>query len=294
MALPFYIVDVFAEHSYAGNPLAVVVDEATLPKETMQKIAAEMNFSETTFIHPVPESNNGYRINIFTPSKEIVFAGHPVLGSAKIIRDYIASKPDLAVTLNLTVGEIPVSFEQQNGNEIAWFRAPPMMFQDTVAHEIIAPTVGLDAQDIDSALPVQVVSAQTAAIIVPLKTLAALQKCRLDLAAFAPLKQQGLPPLMYLYCSQTRFENNDLSARFFFEANGVREDPATGNGAAFLGAYLLKNRVFQKSGFSVRIEQGYEINRPSLVMLRAQLQDDLADINVGGNVIEVIRGELIQ
>lgn len=293
MALQIYIVDVFAEHSYAGNPLAVVVDELTLSKETMQKIAAEMNFSETTFIHPIPESNNGYRINIFTPTKEIVFAGHPILGTAKIVRDHIASTPSEQVILNLTVGQIPVTFESQEDKEVAWFRAPPMKIQETVAGELIASALGLEPQELDSRLPVQVVSAQTAAIIVPLTSMKALKKGKLNLQVFEPLKKRGLPPLVYLYCGQVRDEINDLSARFFFEANGVREDPATGNGAAFLGAYLLEHQVFPDSAFSIRIEQGYEINRPSLVMVRGQKQNNFVEVYVGGSVIPIVQGELL-
>ena len=131
MALQFYIVDVFAEYAYAGNPLAVVVDEFTLSKETMQKIAAEMNFSETVFIHPVAESNNGYRVNIFTPTKEIVFAGHPVLGAAKIVKDRIASTSDEQVILNLTVGQIPVTFELQE-NYLAYEEEFQRFFPDII------------------------------------------------------------------------------------------------------------------------------------------------------------------
>lgn len=292
--MQFYIVDVFAEQSYAGNPLAVVVDECTLSKKAMQKIAAEMNFSETTFINPVAERDNGYRVRIFTPTKEIEFAGHPLLGTAKIVRDYIIANPDSQVTLNLTLGQIPVTFESQiDGQEVVWFRAPPMMLQNTIAHEKIAPAVGLLPEDIKTSTPVQVVSAQTAAIIIPLNSLDALQRCRLNLDAFAPFKEQGYPPLVYLFCDQTKFENNDLSVRFFFEANGVREDPATGNGAAFLGAYLLEHKVYANSDISLRIEQGHGLGRPSQIMLRAQIKNKIPEVYVGGSVISVVQGNLL-
>lgn len=294
MALQFYIVDVFAKESYAGNPLAVVIDEYTLSKEVMQKIAAEMNFSETTFINPVPESDNGYRVRIFTPTKEIVFAGHPVLGAAKIVRDHIIAKSDSQVTLNLTVGQIPVIFESQvKEQEVVWFRAPPMMLQNTIPHAEIAPAVGLSPEDINTTSPVQIISAQTAAIIIPLNSLEALQRCHLDLNTFAPFKEQGFPPLVYLFCDQTKFESNDLSVRFFFEANGVREDPATGNGAAFLGAYLLEHKIYANSNISLRIEQGHGLGRPSLIMLRAQIKNDIPEVYVGGSVIPVVQGNLL-
>lgn len=100
-------------------------------------------------------------------------------------------------------------------------------------------------------------------------------------------------PLVYLFCSETRHHENDLCARFFFEAHGVREDPATGNGAAFLGAYLLEHGFFPGSELSLRIEQGYEVRRPSLVLLRARMIGRTREVSVGGLVIPTVRGELL-
>lgn len=100
----FYMVDVFAERSYSGNPLAVVVGEDALSDASMQQLAAEMNFSETTFVTPVPDDNGGYRVRIFTPVREIAFAGHPILGTAWVLRHHVASEPGTQVALNLAVG----------------------------------------------------------------------------------------------------------------------------------------------------------------------------------------------
>ncbi|HEY9145455.1 MAG TPA: PhzF family phenazine biosynthesis protein, partial [Thiobacillus sp.] len=131
------------------------------------------------------------------------------------------------------------------------------------------------------------------AMIVPLRSLDALRRCKLDLDVFAPLAAQGFPPLVYLFCRQTYRPQNDLCVRFFFEAHGVREDPATGNGAAFLGAYLLAHRVFPEPSLSLRIEQGHAMNRPSLVMLRAQSIAGSREVSVGGQVIPIMKGELL-
>ena len=139
----------------------------------------------------------------------------------------------------------------------------------------------------------QELSAGTSAIIVPLRSLEALQRSWLDLAAFAPLAAEGFPPLVYLFCTETHHPENDLCARFFFEAHGVREDPATGNGASFLGAYLLEHRFFPGSDLSLRIEQGYAIRRPSLVMLRARMVGRSREVSVGGYVIPIVQGELL-
>ena len=294
MTQRFYMVDVFAEQAYSGNPLAVIVGKENISDETMQLIAAEMNFSETTFVTPEVEADSGYRVRIFTPAREIAFTGHPILGTAWVIRHYVALNTSAEVRLNLDVGQVPVKFESSpDGKEIVWFLAPPMTLGATCSKETIAIALGLQPEDIDTKTPVQMVSAGTSAMIVPLRSMHALRRSRLDLEAYATLAAEGFPPLVYLYCNETHQSQNDLCARFFFEAHGVREDPATGNGAAFLGAYLLEHNIYPEFGLSVRIEQGYEVRRPSLVMLRARMQNDTAEISVGGYVIPTVLGELI-
>lgn len=293
MAHRFYIVDVFAERPYSGNPLAVVVGAEALPDATLQQIAAETNYSETTFVTSKPEKDGGYRVRIFTPAREIAFAGHPILGTAWVLRHHVSPEASGPVRLNLAVGQIPVTFEiSTEGKEVAWFLAPPVSLGATCDREPIAAALGISPEDIDAAFPVQQFSAGTSAMIVPLRSLDALRRSKLDLDAFAALGAAGFPPLVYLFCRQTHYPQNDLCARFFFEAHGVREDPATGNGAAFLGAYLLAHRYFPEPYLYVRIEQGYEIRRPSLVMLRARIVDGSREVSVGGYVIPTVRGEL--
>ena len=294
MTHPFHIVDVFAERPYSGNQLAVVTDTDDLASEIMQQIAAEMNFSETTFVSSVPEADGGYRVRIFTPAREIAFAGHPILGTAWVIRQHLARDTSGPLRLNLAVGPVPVSVERSaEGVETAWFQAPPVELGATCAREPVAAALGISPDDIDTGSPVQQMTAGISAMIVPLRSLDALRRCKLDLDAFVPLAAQGFPPLVYLFCRQTRDPRNDLCARFFFEAHGVREDPATGNGAAFLGAYLLAHRVFPESSLSLRIEQGHAMNRPSLIMLRAQSPAGSPEVSVGGHVIPIMKGELL-
>ena len=289
----FYIVDVFAEQAYAWNPLAVVLDADDLSTETMQRVAAETNYSETTFVMSAPEADGGYRVRLFTPAREIDFAGHPILGTAWVVRHHVAPGDAAPVRLNLAVGQVQVRFDSEVAGTVAWFRSPPVALGPTCAPERIAAALGLAPGDIDSRAPVQRVAAGTAAMIVPLRSLDALKRARLDLAAHAPLAAEGFPPLTYLFTTETRQPGNDLSARFFFEAHGVREDPATGNGAAFLGAWLLEHRYFPAAELSLRIEQGHEVQRPSLVRLRARTGDAGREVEVGGRVIAVVAGELL-
>jgi trans-2,3-dihydro-3-hydroxyanthranilate isomerase len=289
-----YIVDVFAEQAYAGNPLAVVVGPETLSDDTMQRIAAEINYSETTFVAPGPESDGGYRMRIYTPAREIDFAGHPLLGTAWVLRHYVLNGATGTVALNLSIGQVPVTFEDsRDGREVVWFLAPPAEFGAICAHEAMAAALGIAPGDLDAALPVQQVSAGTAAMMVPLRSLAALERSQLDLDQYAPLAARGFPPLTYLFTRETYHVDNDLCVRFFFDAHGVREDPATGNGAAFLGAYLLHQGVFENAGFSLRIEQGYAVRRPSLVMLHGRMADGNAEVRVGGHVMPIVQGELL-
>jgi trans-2,3-dihydro-3-hydroxyanthranilate isomerase len=294
MARPFHVVDVFAERPYTGNPLAVVI-AGDLVVETMQRIAAETNHSETVFVSPARGRENGYGVRIFTPAREIAFAGHPILGAGWVVRHHFGMEAVDSVRLDLGFGHVAVDFETgSDGAQTVWFSAPPVTAGPTCAGERIAHAVGLSRADVESAFPVQLFSAGgTSAFVVPLRNLDALRRCRFDLERFAPLAAEGHPPLIYLFCRETHHPGNDLCARFFFEANGVREDPATGNGAAFLGAFLLRHRVFAMRALDLRIEQGHEVQRPSLVRLRARTAGDALEIRVGGSVIPTMRGELL-
>ena len=294
MPYQFYIVDVFTEQLYSGNPLVVVVSKQAPSEDSMQKIAAEMNFSETTFVSPVPEEDGGYRVRIFTPSKEISFAGHPILGTAQVLRNNVVAETDTQINLNLTESQVPVTFEiSDEGKEIAWFLAPDMSLGAISNVEPVATALGLSSDDIDKRTPIQVVSAGTSAMMVPLCSLNALQNCMLNLEKYSSMLANGFPPLTYLFTQQTHNSNNDLCVRFFFDAHGVREDPATGNGAAFLGAYLLEHQYFPESDLSLRIEQGYEVRRPSLILLRARMLAGIREIYVGGNVVSTVEGQLL-
>jgi trans-2,3-dihydro-3-hydroxyanthranilate isomerase len=292
MGRPFHIVDVFAERPYAGNPLAVVLDADELPDTAMQAIAAETNYSETAFVASDPDPDGAFRVRLFTPAREIGFAGHPILGTGWVVRQCVLSGEKDFVWLRFAIGDVSVTFEMADG-DVAWFRAPPMSLGMTVPREEMAAALGLSPDDISGGSPVQQVSAGTSALVVPLESQRALKQSRLDLQAFRPLAGRGLPPLTYLYCREPHDAGNHLCARFFFEAHGVREDPATGNGAAFLGAYLLEHKVFPDDGLDLRIEQGHELRRPSLVRLRARKGERSREVDVGGRVFPIVSGELL-
>lgn len=294
MAHSLHIVDVFAQQAYAGNPLAVVIVEEELSDNTLQAIAAEMNFSETTFVSPLPESDGGYRVRIFTPASEIAFAGHPLLGTAWVIRSHLVSDEPERVQLNITAGPIQVDFSGDGGDvDTIWFKAPRMTLGRTAERAPVAAALGLEVGDIDAALPIQVISAGTSAMVVPLTGLDALRRSQLDLVKFSSLAAQGFPPLTYLFCRETHDPGNDFCVRFFFDAHGVREDPATGNGAAFFGHYLLEHQLNMHSKQSLRLEQGHQVRRPSLILLNTKIADSEHVIHVGGHVVPTVQGKLL-
>ena len=204
------------------------------------------------------------------------------------------SNSSARLQLNLSVGRIAVTFEGSTSGPRRWFGSYHRRWRSDrpARREPMAAALGLSPEDIDTASPIQQLSAGTAAMIVPLRSLDALRRARLDLAAYVPLTNEGFPPLVYLFCRETHQSGNDFCARFFFVAHGVREDPATGNGAAFLGTYLWEHGLLSDTGFSVRIEQGHQVGRPSLIMLRGQKVGGRREVSVGGSVVLTVRGEL--
>jgi trans-2,3-dihydro-3-hydroxyanthranilate isomerase len=289
-----FMADVFAEKSWAGNPLAVIVSENELPTIVMQQIAAEINFSETTFIRSKPEASGAFRVRIFTPAREIKFTGHPILGTAWVIRNNLKSRDLDRVYLDTAIGTIKVSFENDlKGTSIVWFDAPDTTIESDVPKDLAARALGISPADINDNLPVQVISAGTSAIIVPLCSSDALARSQLNLEAFEPLAAKGLKPLVYVFCQQPEDSDNDYRVRFFFEAHGVREDPATGNGAAFFGAYLLAQKTETDFEQSIRIEQGQELRRPSLIRLHVSIKNSKPNIRIGGRVIPTMEGKII-
>jgi trans-2,3-dihydro-3-hydroxyanthranilate isomerase len=251
VSLTYYMVDVFAEEKYAGNQLAVVRGGAALPDETLQKIALEMNYSETTFVLSEEETDGGYDVRIFTPGEEVPFAGHPTLGTAYVIQHEILASPVEQVTLNLKAGKIPVTF-----GEVLWMRQLPPTFGTILDSALVARTLNLETADPGDRSPVQEVSTGLPAIIVPLRDLDALRRCKVDWERYTEVAGPGKN--LYVFCPGSHDDGpGDLSARMFANDRGVSEDPATGSAAGCLAAYLLEHGYLGTDSVDVRDEQGY-------------------------------------
>lgn len=290
--IPYYIVDVFGEKRYAGNQLAVFRHTADLPQELLQTIAKEINFAETTFIESDERVNGGYNVRIFTPDTEVPFAGHPTLGTAYIIQREIERGLEQdtggTITLNLGVGQIPVTAADQHE---LWMKQKPPQFGRTVDPAVIAEILGIDTGELEPDFPVQEVSTGLASIIVPLRSLEAVHACRINHAAFEAFLAKAFRANILVFCKETVQADHDLHVRVFCEDSGFPEDAATGSANGNLAGYLLKYIYLGSSELQYRVEQGYKIGRPSLIQVKASLKDSSYDINVGGQVHPVARGE---
>jgi trans-2,3-dihydro-3-hydroxyanthranilate isomerase len=285
--MTFYFVDVFGNTKYSGNQLAVFLDFGKLVQEEMQKIAREVNFSETTFITANEKTNGGYTVRIFTPEKEVDFAGHPTLGTAFIIKRYLDNGESDIVRLNLKVGQIPVTF----AGDILWMRHNQPYFGKFMSPDLMKDLLGLDKSDIDERFPIQEVSTGLPFTIVPLKTLDILSRARINLVRYRVFIGNAWAKGIMIFCPEAYEQHQDLAARVFVDYLGIPEDPATGSGMGCLAAYLVKHRMFGSGQIDMTIGQGYEIGRPSELLIKAQLTGDEFEIFVGGKVIEIAKGD---
>ncbi|MEG4858828.1 PhzF family phenazine biosynthesis protein [Microcoleus sp. K1-B6] len=292
----FYIVDVFAESKYAGNQLAVFCGAgvAELSEAQMLQIAREINYSETTFIRSPDPRDGGYDVRIFTPKKELPFAGHPTLGTAFVLQQEIIREKVDRVILNLAVGQIPVTFNYHNESaDILWMRQNPPSFGHVLSAESLANVLNLEPDEIDSNFPIQEVSTGVPFIIVPLKTLASLKKAQVNLDKYFELVDTMEAKEILIFCPETYSDLNDLSVRVFAHSLGIPEDPATGSANGCLAGYLVEHDYCGEAKIDVRVEQGYEIDRPSLLLLQAAKNEGQIAVLVGGKVVMVAKGEFV-
>ncbi|MFC0213931.1 PhzF family phenazine biosynthesis protein [Paenibacillus chartarius] len=289
--IPFSIVDVFAEQRYAGNQLGVFRRAAGLTTEHMQRIAKELNFSETTFILSDEPRDGGYDVRIFTPEREIPFAGHPTLGTAHYIRKNIIGHDVPEVILNLGVGPIPVKWENDGGG-LAWMTQKPPGFGTRFTREEIASLFGLEPAQIDERFPVQEVSTGLPSLIVPLRQVSDVQACRVNIERYAEFRPRLQSETLLVFAPGALEPGNDLHARVFVPSLGVPEDPATGSAAGNLAGYLARHRYFGIPDVDLRMEQGYALGRPSLLYLRSRDADDgRVHVQVGGKTFDIANGE---
>lgn len=283
--------DVFSAKPLEGNPLAVFPDGRGLSDAEMQAVAKEMNLSETTFIlpgDPAAQRERGVRVRIFTVSEELPFAGHPTLGTAFVLR---GASGVSEVALDLKIGKIPVRFEAHDGQPVfGEMRQRDPELSETHDRKAVADAVGVRPEEIADDVPIQTVSTGVPFIIVPLRSLATAQRMKADWQRGAEYLQRARGQFFYLVCRETVDRSARLHARMFFY-NG--EDPATGSAAGCAAAWMAAHGV-AKPGERVLIEQGVEMGRPSRIFVRADRDGNrVVNVRVGGNAVQVLRGEVV-
>ena len=284
MSLPFYIVDVFTDKKYAGNQLAVFLDAGNLSLEEMQKIAREINFAESTFVTKLDKENNKAEIKIFTPSQEMQFAGHPIIGTSWVLINKIFDNSPENIKLNVPIG--PIAIHQSD--DMIWLKAAQPKFWDVFSKEDFTLFSNLKNSDFENQFPIQEVTTGSAFVLVGLSSKRALENLVLDkdktdkwLKNNCKTAHQGL----YFYY----LEGSKLFSRMLcIENNQLVEDAATGSASTCLQAYLLKNH---KPELELINYQGDYINRPSQIHFKGKLTGNEFEIQIGGKAQFIAKGE---
>jgi len=297
MGYPIHIVDVFTDRALTGNQLAVVLDAGDIAPDVMQKVAREMNFSETTFVMPPSQPGHAAKVRIFTPGQELPFAGHPTVGTAWVLATQgLVPGGALEFALEEGVGPVPVRGERGPNGLTFWMTHPPLKFGEVLTdRRRIAVGLGLDESYLMADVPLQVASTGLDFLYVALRDKGAVdaavsEKTRLR-EAFA-----GRAPLpVFLFAPDGA---NRLYSRMFApDANGIDEDPATGSASGPLGAFAVRYGLVPNSRrVSITSEQGTKIRRRSIVHIRLEYGADKeipTRIEVGGAVMPVVTGTLL-
>ncbi|MGB3478074.1 MAG: PhzF family phenazine biosynthesis protein [bacterium] len=281
-------IDVFTDKAYSGNQLAVFPNANGLTTEQMQKLANEINYSETTFILKGSDPLADFDIRIFSINIELPFAGHPTLGTAFSIMNILdiwQEKKDI-LNLKTKVGIIPL----ERKNDIIWMtQNEPEFFDQYTDKKEIASLINVSSEDISDDLPVEEVSTGNKMLIIPVKNLSAVQGAEGNANELKKIFGNE-PRGPYLFTRETTKPGAELHTRFFAPHLGIIEDAATGSAAGPLTGYLLKHNVFGQS-FEVENEQGIEMGRPSKILMKGEIKDNKYIIKIGGKSVYVGKGE---
>jgi trans-2,3-dihydro-3-hydroxyanthranilate isomerase len=306
----FLQLDVFTDRAFCGNPLAVFMNAEGIPDDQMGKIAREMNLSETVFVLNSDEDKALRRLRIFTPMREIPFAGHPIVGTwAALASNGIAPVPDggngwQRIFHEVGIGVLPVDIEFKDGQPVQVVMTQgkfQVMSEIDDPHEQaeVARALGLAREDLDENLPIQVITTGLSCLAVPIRSLADLRDIRVDAALLTDIYKRHGGTGCHAFARETiEVGASRAHARFFAPADNIPEDPATGSACGALGAYLIHHGALslepEDGRYKFVIEQGDFINRPSRINLEVKGQaGNVEEVRVGGSAVLVARGEVL-
>ena len=305
----FVQIDVFTEEAFAGNALAVFPEAEGLTDEQMMKIAREMNLSETVFVLPARDDKTLRRLRIFTPAREIPFAGHPIVGTWNALaREGVVPIPDggngwTRIHHEVGIGVLPVDIEFKDGAPVQVVMTQGKFeikgeLDDASDQAELARALGLSIEDFDETLPIQIVSTGMSFLAVPIRSLADLGRCRVNAALLTEIYQRSGSTGCEAFSRETiEIGEARAHARMFAPGDNIAEDPATGSAAGALGAYLVHHGASGTEPIDGRarfvIEQGDFIHRPSRINLEvAGKPGAIEEVRVGGPSVVVAHGEV--
>jgi trans-2,3-dihydro-3-hydroxyanthranilate isomerase len=258
----YELVDVFTDRKFGGNQLAVFRDGSGVRDELMQVAAKELNLPETTFVVPA-EHGGDHKLRIFTPARELPFAGHPTVGTAFVL----ANSRDATLRLEEQVGTLAVTVR----DGFTEMEQPLPTFEPVADRNAVAASVSLDAGDLEPGLPIEIGSSGNRFMFVAVKTLDAVKRA----------SPRGLAEAAYIFTTQTVEPGSTVHGRMYAPWQGIAEDPATGSANGPLGAYLVRHGV--SDGTRIVSEQGFEMGRRSLLYVRVGGgRDRITSVHVGG------------
>jgi trans-2,3-dihydro-3-hydroxyanthranilate isomerase len=290
----FVQVDVFTDRIFGGNPLAVFLDGRGLDDGEMQSIAREMNLSETTFVLPPTRPDCAAGVRIFTPLRELPFAGHPTIGTAWVLATENRLDGAAEAALEEGVGAVPVVLEgDPRRPRFVWMRHRPPSFGAAVSDRArVAAALGLAEPELHPRAPICTGTTGSLFLYVPLRDRAAVDRAVLDVAAMRSAFGDAALPGVFVFAAEP--PAGAYSRMFAPHTSGIPEDPATGSASGPLGAYLVMYGLLA-SGDPVELvsQQGVKMGRPSHVHLRLRVRAGAAtDVQVGGGVVPVLEGRL--
>jgi trans-2,3-dihydro-3-hydroxyanthranilate isomerase len=283
MQLQYEVVDVFTKAPLEGNPLAVFTNAEALDGALMQKIAKELNLAETAFLLPATEPGCDVRVRIFTPAKEMQFAGHPTIGSACVARKHgLVPAGAMEFVLQENVGPVPVRVESA-GDPMLWLRTPPISKGKRFDRAACARAVGLSESDLLADAPCEVWSAGNPTLFIALPDKAAVDRAAADTAGLRTLYAAESGPLCTFVFAATP---QGAYSRMFAPDLGVPEDPATGSATGPLAAFMIEYGLAPATGDGARFmsEQGTKMGRRSELHIRLLGGRGEGGIEVGGYV----------
>ena len=294
----FATLDVFTITPFAGNPLAVVLEADGLETDAMQAIAREFNLSETVFVFPPVDALHRAELRIFTPARELPFAGHPTVGTAVLLSLIDDHRGAGELVLEEQVGPIRCRTRPSvvDAGGYAEFDLPRLPSREPGASDpgAVAQALGLAARDIGlDGWPVEQWSAGNPFTFVPIASLEAARRCRVDLATFDEACRGTDRAAAFVFSRADTASGHDFHARMFAPSFGMIEDPATGSAVAAFAGYLAAHGGYADGDHLLRIEQGVEMGRPSLMELRMTMAGgQLVTASIGGHAVRVCEGTL--